>query len=260
MMPMMTMVNDVGDSGDSCSQLMNDIECTQCLDCCNSITETATMPKGANFTLSEDLMICQSFVAASEDGTVGTDQKASDFMLKMFEIYCKLLDAHNKKNNTKFEYRQGHSNFSRFKKLSKYVLKLIGIEETAGDPPTGDNDLNEWREKCKETFIQRHPEAKPLFDNVVFVKDYLQECPKWRPFEEANLPTADRNNKKKGPDGSKKQKQLKHDLEIVKTIAGISKGNEEKKDLQVANHQQAQRNFMNQVGGGMKALTSVLSE
>jgi hypothetical protein len=61
------------------------------------------MPKGANFTTMEDLMIAQSFVGASEDGAVGTDQNLGNFTLKMFEIYCKLVDAHNKKNNTRYD-------------------------------------------------------------------------------------------------------------------------------------------------------------
>jgi hypothetical protein len=218
------------------------------------------MGKGANFTTTEDLMICQSFVAASQDGTVGTDQKASDFMLKMFESYCKLVDAHNKKNNTRYDYRQGHSNYSRFKKLSKFVLKLIGIEESAGDPPTGDNDLAEWNEQCKETFLQRHPDGKPIFDNIMYVKDFLQECPKWRPFEEQASAISDRIKKKQRPEGNKKQKQMKQDMETIKKLAGLTKAGNDSKESQLANHQAAQRNFMEQVGGGMTAFASVLSE
>jgi hypothetical protein len=96
------------------------------------------MAKGAKFSPSEDLLLCKAFVATSEDVTVGTDQKGTEFKVKMFSTYCSLVHEHNNDFDTHYQTRMGHSNFLRFKKISKYVLKYIGIEEAAGDPPSGD--------------------------------------------------------------------------------------------------------------------------
>jgi hypothetical protein len=144
------------------------------------------MAKGANFSPTEDLELCKAFVAASEDATVGTDQKGSDFKLKMFEIYCKLITEHNKKYETRYNFRMGHSNFHRFKKISKFTLKWIGVEEAAGEPPSGDTDKIEWLKNCKETFLLQNPDGKTVLESVLFCKEFLEECPKWRPFEESN--------------------------------------------------------------------------
>jgi hypothetical protein len=69
------------------------------------------MSKGPNFTPTEDLELCKAFIAASEDATVGTDQKSTDFKVKMFEIYCSLIDEQNESFGTSYMYRQGHSNY-----------------------------------------------------------------------------------------------------------------------------------------------------
>jgi hypothetical protein len=215
------------------------------------------MSKGARFTPMEDLELCKAFIAASEDGTVGADQKCSDFKLKMFELYCKLIDAHNQALGTKYQYRMGHSNYLRFKKISKFTLKYLGVLEAAGDPPSGDNDKVEWLKEIKETFLQRNPDAKNLIENILFCREILEKSPKWRPFEEGNEDQAAKN--KNRPTGSKKQKQMKADLEIVKKITGQSK-EETTKDKRLHQLQRAQKSFMDQVGGGMSAFATILRE
>jgi hypothetical protein len=219
------------------------------------------MGKGANFTPTEDLELCRAFVSASEDATVGTDQNAAEFKVKMQENYVRLLDALNKKNATRYPYRMGHSNFARFKKISKLLLKYIGIEEAAGDPPSGDNDRIEWDNNCKEAFIEQNPDGKNVLDNVLFCKEFLQSCPKWRPFEENNATVgANIKRKKERPVGSKKAKQLKADIDLVKNLSGLSKEQVSNKEDSLVKHQAAQRQFMNQVGSGMAAFAQVLSE
>jgi hypothetical protein len=215
------------------------------------------MSKGSKFTPMEDLELCKAFIAASEDGTVGADQKGSDFKLKMFELYCKLIDEHNRVLGTKYQYRMGHSNYLRFKKISKFTLKYLGVLEAAGDPPSGDNDRVEWLKEIKETFLQRNPDAKNVVENILFCKEILEKSPKWRPFEEGNEDQA--ASKKNRPAGSKKQKQMKADLEIVKKITGQSK-EETKKDKRLHQLQRAQKTFMGQVGGGMEAFATILRE
>jgi hypothetical protein len=217
----------------------------------------ATMStKGPNFTPIEDLMLAMAFIKGSEDPTVGTDQKSVDFKSKMFEFYCRLIDEHNGKFGTSYQYRQGHSNYLRFKKISKFTLKFIGIEEAAGDPPTGDNDRAEWEKNVKETYCERHPDGKNILESVLNCKDFLQESPKWRPFEESS----DRASKRtKRPMGSKKSKQMKQDLEVIKKITGNTK-TQKKRDKSMQKHQKAQQEFMNGATSGMAALAAVLSE
>jgi hypothetical protein len=216
--------------------------------------------KGAKFSPSEDLILSKAFVAASEDGTVGTDQKGTEFKLKMFQLYCTLLNEHNQEFGTHYQYRMGHSNYLRFKKISKYTLKYIGVEEASGEPPSGDTERIEWLKQVKETFLKRYPEAKNILENVLYCKPFLQDCPKWRSYEDNNLEEKEGNNKTTSrPAGSKHQKQYKADMELVKKITG--KGADEKnKDKQVQNHRKAQKQFMNQVGGGMSAFAVALSE
>jgi hypothetical protein len=213
------------------------------------------MTKGAKFTPMEDLELCKAFVGASEDATVGTDQKGSDFKLKMFEIYRKLIDEHNQTWSTKYQYRMGHSNYHRFKKISKYLLKYIGIEEAAGDPPSGDTDRIEWLKEIKETFLQRNPDAKNILEDLLFCKPYLEESPKWRSFEENNTEVQEQAAKKARPDGNKKAKQKKADLEIIKKITGQNR-EESQQEKRVNKHHQAQRNFMDQIGSGMDFLSA----
>jgi hypothetical protein len=220
------------------------------------------MAKGANFSPTEDLELCKAFVATSEDATVGTDQKGAEFKVKMFDVYCKLINDHNKKFQTSYNFRMGHSNFQRFKKISRFALKWIGVEEAAGEPPSGDTDKIEWLKNCKDTFLAQNPDGRSVLENVLFCKDFLQECPKWRPFEESNeaAAAAAGAKRKERPIGSKKAKQLKKDMELVAQISGMSRDKVNEKEQLIVNHQQAQQNFMNQVGNGMSAFAAVLSE
>jgi hypothetical protein len=146
----------------------------------------STMSKGPNFTSMEDYEeLCRAFIAAaSEDANVGVDQKSVEFKAKMFEIYCKLIDEMNETQGSTYVHRQSHSIFLCFKKVSKYALKWIGIEESAGDPPSGDMEKIEWLKGIRATFMERHPDGKNMLENVLFGKESLQESPKWRSFEE----------------------------------------------------------------------------
>jgi hypothetical protein len=212
--------------------------------------------RGPMFTPTEDLLICKSFVRASEDGTVGTDQKSSDFKIKMFEVYVRLLTEHNREFGSNYPFRQGHSNYQRFKRISRFVLKYIGVEEISGDPPSGDTEKIEWLKQVKETFLQRNPDGKNLLENVLFCKPFLEESPKWRAFEEGNDENAKRPVR---PAGTKKQKQMKEDAELVKKITGQS-DEAKAKDKDVSKHRKATRQFMNQIATGMSAFATVLSE
>jgi hypothetical protein len=90
----------------------------------------------------------------------------------------------------------------------------------------------------------------------------LQQCPKWRRFEESNEASAAAagGKRKERPIGSKKAKQLKKDMDLVAQISGMSRDKANEKEQSLLNHQLAQQKFMNQVGSGMSAFAAVLSE
>jgi hypothetical protein len=84
---------------------------------------------------------------------------------------------------TRYHERKCNSNFNQFKKLSKAVLKYIGVEDNAGEPPSGDSDKAVWLEGCRDAFCDRYPDMKNLLDSMLLVKELLQESPKWEAFE-----------------------------------------------------------------------------
>jgi hypothetical protein len=163
--------------------------------------------RGPNWTQAEHLLLCKAFVAASEDPVVGTDQKGNDFQDKMHEAYKQLLENYNSDNGTRYSERKSSSNFNHFKKFSKYMLKYVGIEQSAGDPPSGDSDREEWLQGCKDTFCERYPEGKNLLDSLLYCQEFLQESPKWEAFERK------KEENKKRPVGTKKTKQENSDVQ-----------------------------------------------
>ena len=61
------------------------------------MSETALKgSRGPAFTSFEDFLICKAFIASSEDPTVGTYQKGGSFQLKMHQVYCQMLEDHEK--------------------------------------------------------------------------------------------------------------------------------------------------------------------
>lgn len=50
-------------------------------------TTAAYGKRGPVYTAIEELMVCKSFIAASEDAIVGTSQKGKDFKNKLYKFY-----------------------------------------------------------------------------------------------------------------------------------------------------------------------------
>jgi hypothetical protein len=104
-------------------------------------------------------------------------------------------------------------------------MKYIAIKKTAGDPPSGDSNREEWLSACKETFNERHPDGKNLLDSILVCQEFLQESPKWEAFErkknEAQL--------KKQPVGTKKVKQENSDEKMVKRVLLVTSDEQSKK-------------------------------
>lgn len=206
--------------------------------------------RAARFTPSEDLELCRAFIAASEDETVGTDQKSADFQKKMQENYVALLREHNSTNGTNYPNRAAHSNYARFRKVSKYLLKYKSCEETAGDPPSGDNDKIEWLKCIKETYYHRNPtsEAKNILENILYCKDFLYRSPKWQAFEENNDEGSGGSAKKNRPMGSKRAKQAQSDEKLIRKVVSLNKDEKAKKK-----YRKNKEAFMSKVGDAITA-------
>jgi hypothetical protein len=54
--------------------------------------------RGPNWTAIEHKLLCQAFIATSEDPIVGTDQKGAKFQEKMHVNYKKVVANHNRAN------------------------------------------------------------------------------------------------------------------------------------------------------------------
>jgi hypothetical protein len=206
--------------------------------------------RGPNWTAIEHKLLCQAFIATSEDPIVGTDQKGTEFQEKMHVNYKKVVADHNRANGTSYHERKGTSNYSQFKKLSAAVLKYIGVEDNAGDPPSGDNDKAVFLEACRDTFGDRYPHFKNLLDSVLYCKDILQQCPKWEKFEKKN-----ETQKKKRPQGTKKAKQEKSDEKLVKRVLSVT--GDEKGKLK---HRDNKDVFMAKLSGGIDVMTRNMSD
>ena len=129
---------------------------------------------------SEDLGLCKAFIQASEDSVLGANQRSNQFKTGFFEEYKKLVVTMNERCGTFYVEQTQASAFNRFKKMSRLALKLIGRENSAGDPLSGDNDKNEWEKQVRKTFVTRNPDANNFVENVYTCKHFLQNFPKWR--------------------------------------------------------------------------------
>jgi hypothetical protein len=207
--------------------------------------------RGPNWSTTEHKLLCRAFIATSEDPIVGTDQKGADFQLQLHENYKKIVGDYNRDYATRYHERKCNSNFNQFKKLSKAVLKYIGVEDNAGEPPSGDSDKAVWLEGCRDAFCDRYPDMKNLLDSVLLVKELLQESPKWEAFEKKK----EEANKKKRPQGTKKAKQEKSDERLVKRVLSVSTAEKSKKQ-----HMKNKDAFMSKMSNGIDVITRNMSD
>ena len=185
--------------------------------------------RGPAFTSFEDLLICKAFIAASEDPTVGTYQKGSNFQLKVHQIYCKFLDDHEKisssllmavpPSNTNqipstFNRRTSKSILDRFKNvIAPRVNKFMAIVEVT-PRESGKND-DDFLEQCKELFALQTTYGD--FEPFRKCYDYLINKPKfasWRGLHMNGAATV----KKERPIGSKQAKETKAVKEVARKV------------------------------------------
>lgn len=145
----------------------------------------------------------KAFVAASEDATVGRNQKSNDFKAKFFLCYCKIIADYNKSFGTSYSVWNAKSIWNRFRKISRLVLKLVGTVESVGDPPSGDTDCEEYDKQLKLTYIGCQPEAKNIYDNVLVSMEFLKDKPKWKRYQQKEDEAAAASKKKaEWPEGT----------------------------------------------------------
>ncbi|CAB9503828.1 unknown protein [Seminavis robusta] len=184
-------------------------------------TQDATNRKGTNFKLCEDVELTKAFLHTSEDSEVGTYMKGQDFKKKIHEVYKKLIETHNALMGTTFSARTPKSIFSRFKRISRCTLKLIGIEATQ-PKLSGDTAEEEYKKLCVKTFCDRYKADAFIIENVYQCKTMLEGYPKWKLWEQKEQGLDENGNpiekKKECPTGTKKAKQMAKDRELVNKL------------------------------------------
>ena len=200
-----------------------------------TLEKQAKRTRGSGFTKTEDLLICKSFIAASEDAVLGTSQKVSLFRVSMHTYYEKCLQEQEQLNQIRYQHynhngiesntvmvysrRKPDSIYSRFKDhISPRVTKFLGVKKTVLKESGWDDQMH--YQAVKLTYEQRYDKLGNPDDFIACV-EYLQDKPKWHAFNDANNNT-DANHKR--PTGQKKVKAMLKDRNIVKeTIKEITK-------------------------------------
>ena len=143
--------------------------------------------QGPNFKLTEDIQICYAWVGTSEDATVGTNMKTTEFKEKFHQRYATLIQKHNNEMFTDYSTQNATRCYNRFKKISHGLLKYLGTENSVGSPPSGDTDKEKWNEKVEQLFLKRFPEFIKLVETIQACKDILGDKPKWRAFQDEEV-------------------------------------------------------------------------
>jgi len=194
--------------------------------------------KGPNMTMPEDVEMAKAFIATSEDIIVGSNQKSADFKAKMLQNYKKLIASYNRLYHQQYIHRKNQNSlFNRFKSHSRLTLKMIGIKETMGEPPSGDSDREKFNQMIKDAWTKRNPDDAKLCDTIWALRIVLSKHPQWRKYQSDEDATDEARKKKREankmrPEGTKKaktaaaDKQLIHDLVSTATEGSKQKQND----------------------------------
>ena len=210
-------------------------------------TAAKTTGRGPRWAVAEDSELCKAWIATSEDATTGANQKGATFKAKFLLNYTHLLKEYNKTMGTHHEVRTAGSCHNRFSRLSRLVLKFLAIEEQMGKPPSGDTDREIYDTKCKDVFLQRHPDAANILDSILVCKELLCQHPKWKSYQTEEETDAKRQaeTKKARPQGSKKTKQMEADRKMIEQIV----------TAKPPPKASARDELLKQIGSGFQAIT-----
>lgn len=177
----------------------------------NEVEVVAPPKRGPNFSCAEDYELARAWVATGEDAVVGTNQRTGDFKKKFNEAYYLLVKGTNDSVGTTYPLNRGdNSAYNRFRKISRLCLKLIGVEKTVGDPPSGDTEKIEWDKRVKQLFFKQNPDGKNTLENIMAARSFLGDHPKWISYEESESAV-----KRPRPEGNKKAKEKEADKKFV---------------------------------------------
>jgi hypothetical protein len=187
--------------------------------------------RGNGYTRIEDLIICKSFIAASEDAITGAYQKANVFKNKMHNFFLQFLveqeqlDALRYSTALKFaspdnvlpvyDRRNPASIHARFKEvLSCRVSKFLAVESST--IMASGWDTERYYLAVKHNFEQKWPRLGNA-DEIRQCVDYLRDKPKWNAYLHANTTGIESANFKR-PTGQKKEKSKNKDKALVKEV------------------------------------------
>jgi len=119
------------------------------------MTDKTAGKKGPNMTMAEDIELVKSFVVTSDESIVGSNQKSADFKAKMLQNYNKLIANYDGMHHQSYPTRKNQNSLlNRFKAHSRLVLKMLGIKETMGEPPSGDTDREKFNQMIRDTWVK----------------------------------------------------------------------------------------------------------
>ena len=199
--------------------------------------DAASKKRGPSYTKTEDLLVCKSFIRASEDSIIGTSQKGREFKKKQHQEYLKLIAEQQRIDQAMYDrgsesFRQAlgpptiyhqrtpDSVYSRFKDTIAYrTLKFVGVQETT-EQPSGTND-NDYFDICNAIYQRRYP-LLGNFNDYRQCLEYLKDMPKFRTYRQM-VEDSEENSKKKRPTGRDKAKQQAADVQVVKKAIAENK-------------------------------------
>jgi hypothetical protein len=131
------------------------------------------MGSGVTWEKEEDEALSRAWVAASEDAITGTDQKASKFWSRVFEIYVELIPDGKDRTSTACTARWGTIN----QDVTKFCGLYSQVTSIAKSGWTDDNYLEEARELFKLEGKGRKMGREFLFEGCWRI---LKDAPKWK--------------------------------------------------------------------------------
>ena len=192
---------------------------------------------------------------------IGTkDKQAGGPNSEHWAEYVKMVKSHNSRFNSSYAERSANSVFNRFKKMSKFSLKLIGIESQTGDPPSGDTDKEEWEKKVKDAFLERVPDAGTLYEAVVACKLFLEGIPKWRTYQEEEDKREETGKKRVRPSGTKAAKQKEQDKRVIQGFLSGSSVDGSAIETQRQKHHKKTESFMVNVAQSLGSFVNAFSQ
>jgi hypothetical protein len=217
----------------------------------------ATKSRGPNFSSVEDVLICQAYIAASEDPIVGNKSGSADFSDKLAETYRVLVAAHVERESLLWKNKQrresnasssdvkefqapafsfiertGVGLWRRYRVIGHDCIKFFGIEETH-QAKSGENQqilhdrhMEIWKMRTKGNKSFRFwPCAEYLRNKQKFLSVLVKDS-----NGKKEQGASDETVKVERPTGKKKATKDKERRELVQSIAksAISEFVEEK--------------------------------